>query len=129
MSDKVVIDVWSGGGTRGNEPYVATDRHGRLRLSSATVSMLSARGVGIKLYVGYDKANRRIALGKPDVVKPTDAQPLSFDKSRHYANISAFMKRHQLPFESVKYVYDGKYEGWLMFKQAGYTAPDGRGSE
>lgn len=123
----VHLDVWSGGGTRGNAPYVATDRFGRLRLSSATVAMFSAKGEVLRCYIGWDAANKRIALGKPGIVRPTDAVTLAFDKGRHYANIKAFMARHQLPLEARRFEYDGDYAGWRMFKLRDYDAPDGRG--
>jgi hypothetical protein len=129
MTNKLEIDVWSNSGGRTGDPYIATDKFGRFRMSSGLVELLSVDGQAIKLYVGYDKANKRIALGKPDVVKPTDANPVNFDAGRHYGNARGFFEKHQLPRDFAKYVYDGKYEGWLMFKLDEYTAPDGRGNE
>lgn len=124
MSKKIEIDVFSGG--RVTDPYIATDKYGRLRLSAGLVDMLSTRGMAIKLYVGFDKANKRIALGKPDVVKPTDARPLTFDAAKNYAYAGAFYHKHAIPLGYARYIYDGKYEGWLMFKREDYVAPDPR---
>lgn len=127
MSNKIVIEVYKG--ARVNTPYVATDKHGRLRLSAGLVDMLSARGMPVKLYVGFDKANKRIALGKPDVVRPTDANPLTFDANKYYAYAGGFYQQHGIPFGPARYVYDGKYEGWLMFRREDYEAPDRRASK
>ncbi|MEW9697972.1 hypothetical protein [Paenibacillus sp. SI8] len=129
MSNKIVIDVWANAGAHGGAAFLTSDKFGRVRMSAGLVELLSCKDAAIKLYVGFDAANKRIALGKPDVVKPSDANPVSFDKGRHYANISAFMKKHRLPFDAVKYYYDGKVDGWLVFKREDYTAPDGRGTE
>jgi hypothetical protein len=89
---------------------------------------LSAKGTLTKLYIGYDAANHRIALGKPDVVKPTDSKPVNFDKARGVTTAAAFYKKHQIPYEAARYVFDGTYEGWLMFKAESFAATDGRGS-
>jgi hypothetical protein len=126
---KIVIDVWANSGAHGGAAFLTSDKFGRVRMSAGLVEMLSCKDSAIKLYVGYDAANKRIAIGKPDVVRPSDANPVSFDRGRHYANIKVFMNKHQLPFEPVKYVYDGKADGWLMFKREGYAAPDGRGTQ
>jgi hypothetical protein len=126
---KLVIDVWANTGAHSGEAFLTSDKFGRVRMSAGLVAMLSCKDSAIKLFVGYDAANKRIALGKPDVVKPSDAKPVSFDRGRHYANINAFMKKHQLPLEAIKYVFDGKADGWLLFKREGHTAPDGRGTE
>jgi hypothetical protein len=125
-SNKIVIDVWSGGRT--DDPFIVTDRFGRFRLSAGLVKLLSAKNAEVRLYVGYDKANKRIALGKADLVNPTDSKPVLFDSKRHYGNVRGFMRKHGIPEEAIRYVYDGKYEGWLMFKREDFAATDGRGS-
>lgn len=123
---KVEIDVWAGGRT--DEPFIVSDKFGRLRMSSGLIEMLSCKGASISLYVGYDSANKRIALGKPDIVRPTDSKAVNFDAARHYGNVRGFMLKHRLPLDKVRYVYDGKSEGWLLFKREDYRAPDGRGT-
>lgn len=123
---KLELDVWSGG--RSDEAAIITDKYGRFRMSSGLIKMLSAAGVELRLFVAFDKANKRIALGKPGVVNPTDSKPVNFDKQRHYTNVAAFMKKHGLPLERVKYVFDGRIDGWMLFKREGYAAPDGRGT-
>ncbi|UKS30182.1 hypothetical protein LOZ80_15070 [Paenibacillus sp. HWE-109] len=127
-SPKIVIDVWANAGGRNGEAFLTSDKFGRVRMSAGLVAMLSCKDSAIKLFVGFDAANKRIALGKPDVVKPSDANTVTFDKGRHYANIRAFMTKHQLPLEAIKYVFDGKVDGWLVFKREGHAAPDGRGT-
>lgn len=126
MAAKFEIDVYANDGAHTGMTFVSTDKLGRLRLSSGLVSKLSTRGMPIKLYVGYDKANHRIALGKVDIVKPTDANPVSFDAKRHYGVTRGFFHKHGLPFEPRRYFYDGDYQGWMMFKPADWTAEDGR---
>ncbi|MDP5273208.1 hypothetical protein [Chengkuizengella axinellae] len=90
--------------------------------------MFGCSDSSIKLFVAYDKANNRIALGKPGIVKPTDANPVNFDAGRHYAALRQFYDKHNLPNEPNRYVYDGDYQGWHMFKHEGFDATDGRGS-
>ncbi|MGF9711646.1 hypothetical protein [Paenibacillus naphthalenovorans] len=124
---KIELDVWSGG--RREEPYLTSDKFGRFRMSAGLVEMVGAKDTAISVFIAYDKANKRVALGKPGVVKPTDSKPVTFDRGRHYGNVRGFMRKHQLPFESVQYVYDGKYDGWMMFRRADYVAPDGRGTD
>jgi hypothetical protein len=127
MPPKVEIEVWANDGARSGEPYVSTDVHGRLRLSAGLIDMLSCRDMPIKLYIGYDKANKRIALGKEDVIKAPDANPVLFDRTRHYGWARRFYDKFGIPAETARYYFDGKYQGWLMFKREGYDAPDGRG--
>src|SRR5690606_40094383 len=68
--------------TRANEPYIAIDRQGRLRLSSSLRDMLNCRDRSISLYLAYDPVNHRIAIAKPDIVRRVNVRPLKFDAAR-----------------------------------------------
>lgn len=127
MTSKIVIDVFANKDAYGGEAFLVTDRFYRLRMSSGLVRMLACQDSAIKLYLGFDAANRRIALGKPDVVRPTDANPVSFDARRHYAYARQFFAKHAIPTERVRYIYDGRHEGWLMFREEAFDATDRRG--
>ncbi|AXF40945.1 hypothetical protein SCOTTIE_82 [Paenibacillus phage Scottie] len=124
---KIEIEVWANDSAYVGEPYVSTDLHGRLRLSSGLVEKLSCRDMPIKLYIGYDKANRRIALGKWEIIKAPSANPVQFDRNRHYAYVKRYYDKFGIPVENARYYYDGDYQGWMLFKRKDYDAPDGRG--
>jgi hypothetical protein len=124
---KVELDVWANREARGGEAFLVTDRFRRLRMSSGLIALLNCKGVAYKAYLAFDAANQRIALGNPDVVQPTDAKPVTFDAQRHYANARGYFDKHGLPTEPVRYVYDGVWNGWKMFRRESYIAPDGRG--
>lgn len=123
---KVEIEVYANSGARAGEKFLASDAFGRLRMSSGLVAELSLEGRAGKFYLGYDKGNRRIALGPIDVVQPTDANPVSFDKGRHYASVRRFFDKHGIPFEKTRFMYDGKWNGWYMFKREDFAADDKR---
>lgn len=123
---KVEIEVYANSGARAGEKFLVTDAFGRLRMSSGLVQMLSLDGRAGKFYLGYDKGNKRIALGPVDVVQPTDANPVTFDKGRHYATARGFFTKHGLPLERIRYVYDGKHNGWIMFRREDHEADDQR---
>lgn len=118
---------WYDNRRTGGEMYISTDVYQRLYLSAALQRELGCVGKPIKLFVGYDKVNKRIAIGKPDVVRLNDSGTLSFDGKRHYASGRGFMNLHGLPNDKTyRYVYDGKDKttGALLFKLENYDAPD-----
>lgn len=123
---KVEIEVFANSGARAGEKFLAADSFGRLRMSSGLVAELSLEDRAGKFYLGYDKGNKRIALGPVGVVTPTDANPVTFDKSRHYASVRAYFNRYGIAMERVRYVFDGKHDGWLMFRREGFEAGDRR---
>lgn len=126
---KVDIEVFANKGGRSGAMYIATDGLGRLRMSSALVADLSLEDRPAKFYIGYDKGNRRIALGPVGVVKPTDAQPVTFDKRRHYASVRGFFSKYNIRLDRARYMYDGRHNGWYMFRVESSAAEDGRGRE
>lgn len=116
--------VFFDAGAGSDKPFVAVDKFGRLMLSRAARELLGCVDIPAKFYVGYDKANKRIALAKPDVVKLPDTQPASFDK-RGYARIKPFLRdMHIAHDETQRYYYVGMVDGAYAFALDGYSAPD-----
>lgn len=128
-NQKTVLDVFSNKDARTGEPFIVTDPFRRLRMSAGLVRMLNANAAPVKMYLAYDAANQRIALGPVDTVQPTDAKPVTFDAGRHYANARKFYDKHQIPTEQTRYVYDGRFNGWLMFRRDSFEAADARGTD
>ena len=126
---KVEIEVFANKGARAGAVYLGADSLGRLRMSSGLVSMLSLEDRAAKFYLGYDKGNRRIALGPVDVVQPTDSNPVTFDKTRHYASVRGFFNKYGISLSNGRYYFDGKFNGWLMFREISdeESGEDGRG--
>jgi len=115
--------------TRANEPYIAIDRQGRLRLSSSLRDMLNCRDRSISLYLAYDPVNHRIAIAKPDIVRQVNVRPLKFDAARGYASGAGLIAKYRIPAQAHRYTYVGKeqggeYNGWLVFQREHYEAPD-----
>jgi hypothetical protein len=126
---KVNFEVFANSGARLNTPYITTDRHGRFRMSSGLVTKLSLDNRSAQYYIGYDAGNHRIMLGPVDVVKPTNANPITFDKMKHYASSRSFFQAYRIPFEATRYIYDGDWNGWLTFKCANFDADDKKAAE
>lgn len=126
---KVEIEVFANSGARAGEKFLAADAFGRLRMSSGLVAELSLEDRAGKFYLGYDKGNKRIALGPVDTVRPTDANPITFDKSRHYATVRSYFSKYNIALEKTRYMFDGTHNGWLMFKREGFEADDKRATE
>jgi hypothetical protein len=119
------IEFFANSGGRGTGPAITLDKFSRIYLNAGTRDMLGCQGMPIKLYVGYDKVNKRIALAKPDVVRLTDKRPMSFDGKRHYASARTFVKHFGLPNDKTyTYEYVGKENGAYTFELADYDAPD-----
>lgn len=123
---KVEIEVYANSGARAGEMFLVTDAFGRLRMSSGLVRLLYLEDRAGKFYLGYDKGNRRVALGPIDTVQPTGANPVTFDKTRHYATARGFFNKHMIPLEKTRYIYDDKHNGWLMFRSEFHEADDKR---
>ncbi|MCR8843104.1 hypothetical protein NQ117_05380 [Paenibacillus sp. SC116] len=108
--------------------FVSTDRQRRLHLSSGTRAILGiTEGEAVSMYVGFDHANKRIAVARPDVVRLTDTRTMRFDGKRYYAAATSFVSMYELPHDKAyRYDFAGKDEstGAIMFQLAGYDAPD-----
>lgn len=120
----MAIIPFSNNSGRGVEMFITVDAMSRLALSKGLRRELECAESAIELYVGYDPVNKRIALGKPNVVRLTDTRPFKFDAQRGYARGNNFLAHNQIPADGSRYYYEGKENGWLVFKLDGYDAPD-----
>jgi len=123
--------AWISYETEADQPYITVDSQQRLYLSSGVCKLIGA-DCPMRLYVGYDHANMRLVVAKPDVVKATDTKPFRFDK-RRYGNAKPFIKtlglnKSELP---LRFVYAGKDfsdpnlpEGSFAFTLEGFTGAD-----
>lgn len=107
------------------EMVVTVDKNRRIYLNRHLQRYLNSEDSPIKLYLGYDPVNKRIALAKPDVVRLTDHRPVQFNKSG-FVSARAFIDRFKIEYKDgpYHYIYDGNENGWLTFRLQGYEAPD-----
>lgn len=126
----MAIVPFSNVSTRGDTAFITTDAQNRLCLSAKLrrdLGLTNGSSGSIRLYLGYDKVNKRIGIAKPDIVRLTDTKPYKFDAKRGYAHARNFLRANEiLPAKgkSARYVYDGQEDGWHTFKLDGYDAPD-----
>src|SRR5690606_37987750 len=93
--------------TRANEPYIAIDRQGRLRLSSSLRDMLNCRDRSISLYLAYDPVNHRIAIAKPDIVRRVQRMARVSTRTLRSARrqVAGVKVRRFRPFAPVQFRY------------------------
>lgn len=109
-----------------NPISITVDRYGRLCLSAEFRRLLGvSKGSHVKLYVSYDKVNKRIGLAKPDIIRLVGVRPYNFDK-RGYTYAKRFFADNNIPYDTaINYEYDGVEQGgWHAFRLSGYEAPD-----
>lgn len=123
--------AWISYETEADQPYITVDSQQRLYLSSGVCKLLGA-DCPMRLYVGYDHANMRLIVARPDIVRATDVKPFSFDK-RRYGNAKPFIRtlglnKSELP---LRFTYAGKDfsdanlpEGSFAFGLAGFKGAD-----
>ncbi len=72
-------------------PFLTVDNQRRIYFNSGSRTLL-----GVEPYqrwiVGYDQANKRLILAKPDVVKAVNVAPFSVDK-RYYMSARKFVSK------------------------------------
>lgn len=109
--------------------FVTIDNMKRLYISRPTKDLMGIPDGKFRLIAGYDFANNRIVLAKPEVVRVPDVKPFNFDK-RGYSNAKYFVERASLEQElPVRFVYKGldysEYpEGSFCFELEGSTPAD-----
>lgn len=111
--------------------YVTIDKNQRLYLSSGARDALKLPpNTPARLIVGYDAANKRLVIAKPEVVRAADVKPFKFDK-RSYSSARNFLRKAgvQLADLPKRYVLIGKEyaayaEGSYAFELDDYDAPD-----
>lgn len=108
---------------------ITIDAQRRIYLSSEARKLLEVE-TPYRLVFGYDTANKRLIVAKPEVVRVPDIKPFTFDK-RHYAHAKKFVRELRLPDGALpaKFEYVGKDyaeypEGALCFVLVGHDAPD-----
>ncbi|MEY8188634.1 hypothetical protein AB4X15_03025 [Peribacillus simplex] len=121
--------AWVSYTTELDNVYITVDAHKRLYLSSAVPKKLGLK-TPISLYIGYDHANKRLVVAKPEVVKAVDVKPHRFDK-RRYCSAKAFIRSlaiedSELP---LRFAYAGKDfseypAGAFVFQLTDFVAPD-----
>lgn len=109
----------------GGNKVITIDKNRRIYLNKPLQSYLNCKGKPIKLHLGYDPANRRIAIAKPEILRLTNHRPVTFSK---YSFISArpFIERFKIPYEQgpLHYYYFGDEDGWMTFQLEGHIAED-----
>ena len=111
---------------------ITIDKLRRLYISAEARHLLCVE-TPFKLFVGYDKVNKRLVVSRPDLVKLTDVKPFSFDK-RGYSHAKSFvselmLKESEFP---VKYEFVGSDlstypHGVFSFQKEDFAAPDDKG--
>jgi hypothetical protein len=114
---------------RSTTAYVTIDNQQRLYISKPTKELMNLPDGKFRLIAGYDFANNRVVLAKPEIVRATNVKPFKFDK-RGYSNAKHFVERANLIGKiPVRFIYTGKDyseypEGSYAFQLEGYNAPD-----
>lgn len=113
-----------------DEPYVTIDNQKRLYISKPARELLGLPDrTKFKLIAGYDFANHRIVLAKPEVVRVPDVQAFPFDK-RAYSKVSRFVEKARIGGNlPVRFLYVGRDyseypSGAYAFTMEGYEAED-----
>ncbi len=108
--------------------YVTIDNLRRLYISKPTKELMGLPDGKFRLIAGYDFANNRIVLAKPEVVRVSDVKPFNFDK-RGYSNAKHFVERANLTTLPIRFLYKGKDyseypDGAYCFELDGSTPED-----
>lgn len=114
---------------RSTTPYVTIDSQQRLYISKPVKDLLNLPDGKFRLIVGYDFANNRIVLGKPEIVRVPNVRPFRFDK-RSYSHAKHFVERANLRGKlPIRFTYVGRDfseypHGSFTFQMEGYDAED-----
>lgn len=110
-------------------PAISIDSQRRIYLSTEARKLVGV-AYPFRLVVGFDKANQRIVVAKPDIVRVPDVQSFKFDK-KHYAHAKRMVRElgftdAELPlkFEYVGRDYSEYPEGAYAFGRVGFDSPD-----
>ena len=101
------------------KPSITIDKYGRIMLNRAFRQMLKAEDLPVKLYVGYDRNYKRIALAPAELMADkTDKEPYTFDKDRGYASARAFLDYYGIPYDrTYRYVLVDRVTGAYVFER------------
>lgn len=115
---QVKIEGFANDGSRRKGGHtLATDKSGRLRMSSSLASLLYVNGKDAEFYLGFDRETGRIALGSPEFMSPEGLKPVKFDAKRRYASVRSFYVDFDIPFEAAHYEYEDKVSHWMLFRR------------
>lgn len=111
------------------EPYVSIDAMKRLYISKPARELADLPDGEFSLMIGFDHANKRIVLGKPEHVKPANNRPFYFDR-RSYSKVTRFVDVARInDILPVRFYYSGKDfsdlpRGTHVFTLVGYESED-----
>lgn len=111
-------------------PYVTIDSQQRLYISKPARDLMVLPDGHFRLIAGYDFANHRIVLAKPEVVRVPNVVPYNFDK-KAYSKVKHFVEAARLGDSlPIRFIYRGKDyseypQGAFAFEMAGATPEDG----
>lgn len=90
------------------EPYITIDNQQRLYLSAG-----ARKTIGVdtrsRIIVGYDKANKRVVIAKPEVVRVPNIRPFLLDK-KAYCSARAIVQAIDFDYEDLplRFAYVGR---------------------
>lgn len=114
-------------------PYLTTDKHGRIYLNKESQKRVGVYEPGkgfhaVDLFLLYDSHNKRIGLGLPGTINPTNVNTFRFSgkEGRKYGSALNFMKYYGIlpAAASRRYLFEGKdSNGLYAFKLEDYDDP------
>lgn len=111
------------------QPTITIDNQRRIYISTEARKLIGLTSP-FRLIVAFDKANQRVVVAKPEIVRAPNAVPFQFDK-RHYAHAKRMVRElgftdAELPlrFEYIGRDYSEYPEGSFSFQRVGFNAPD-----
>ncbi|MBX6362005.1 MAG: hypothetical protein IRZ03_18265 [Acidobacterium ailaaui] len=122
---------WISSEPTSSTPYISIDSQRRFYISQTAAELIGIKSWPAQLYIGYDHVNKRIVVGKPGVVRPTDVKPYRFN-DRHNASARPFIAKAKIDINELpqRYIYVGRDhsvdvpDGAFAFELEGYAAPD-----
>lgn len=92
---------------RSTHSYITIDVMQRLYISKSARKLMNLPHGQFRLIAGYDFANDRIVLAKPEIVRVPNVEPFNFDK-RSYSRVKHFVAKARLAdMLPLRFVYKG----------------------
>lgn len=112
------------------EPFVSLDKQKRLYISARARKVMQLSALEPRVIVGYDAANRRLVIAKPDIVRAAGITPFKIDK-KSYCSAKPIIEKINVADSDlpIRYFYVGRdfaeyAEGAFAFGQEGVTGAD-----
>lgn len=96
--------------------FIAVDERLRIYFNKATRKELGAR----RVVIGYDHANKRIIIAKPDVVRAINVKPHNIDK-RGYASARSFVRSTGITKKDLPQRYEYLGQEYSMYPAGAYV--------